>query len=105
MRRETITKTVKGGITFGSALAMALLGLVGQKWLGYAPNYAALALTGAAANVFGQLGELSMSLIKREAGIKDYSHLFLTHGGMLDRFDSTMFIAPVVWAAVCGGLL
>ena len=46
-----------------------------------------------------------MSLIKREAGIKDYSHLFLTHGGMLDRFDSTLFIAPVVWAAVCGGLL
>lgn len=37
-----------------------------------------------------------MSLVKREAGIKDYSHLFLTHGGMLDRFDSTLFIAPVV---------
>ena len=50
-------------------------------------------------------GDLSMSLVKREAGIKDYSHLFLTHGGMLDRFDSTLFIAPVVWAAVCGGLL
>ena len=60
---------------------------------------------GVVANIFGQLGDLSMSLVKREAGIKDYSHLFLTHGGMLDRFDSTLFIAPVVWAAVCGGLL
>lgn len=30
--------------------------------------------------------------------MKDYSHLFLTHGGMLDRFDSTLFIAPVVYA-------
>ena len=69
---------------------------IAQKWLGYAPDYARLALVGAVANVFGQLGDLSMSLIKREAGIKDYSHLFLTHGGMLDRFDSTMFIAPVV---------
>ena len=43
-------------------------------------------------------GDLSTSLIKREAGIKDYSHIFLTHGGVLDRFDSTLFIAPVVYA-------
>jgi cytidylyltransferase family len=64
-----------------------------------------LILVGVVANIFGQLGDLSMSLVKREAGIKDYSHLFLTHGGMLDRFDSTLFIAPVVWAAACGGLL
>ena len=76
-----------------------------KTWLGYAPDYARLALVGAVANVFGQLGDLSMSLIKREAGIKDYSHLFLTHGGMLDRFDSTMFIAPVVYFFVAGGIL
>ena len=100
-------KTWAGAIggPIGSALAMALLGLVGQKLLGYAPNYLMLILVGVVANIFGQLGDLSMSLVKREAGIKDYSHLFLTHGGMLDRFDSTLFIAPVVWAAVCGGLL
>ena len=55
---------------------------------------------GVVANVFGQLGDLSTSLIKREAGIKDYSHIFLTHGGVLDRFDSILFIAPVVYAAV-----
>ena len=93
-------KTWAGGIggPIGSALGMLLLGLIGQKWLGYAPDYALLALTGAAANVFGQLGDLSMSLIKREAGIKDYSHIFLTHGGVLDRFDSTLFLAPVVYA-------
>lgn len=57
------------------------------------------------ANVFGQLGDLSMSLIKREAGIKDYSHLFLTHGGMLDRFDSTLFIAPIVYLFVGTGAI
>lgn len=100
-------KTWAGAIggPIGSALAMALLGVVGKAWLGYAPNYIMLILVGVVANIFGQLGDLSMSLVKREAGIKDYSHLFLTHGGMLDRFDSTLFIAPVVWAAVCGGLL
>ena len=100
-------KTWAGAIggPIGSALAMALLGVVGRAWLGYEPNFLMLILVGVVANIFGQLGDLSMSLVKREAGIKDYSHLFLTHGGMLDRFDSTLFIAPVVWAAVCGGLL
>ena len=100
-------KTWAGAIggPIGSALALVLLGVVGKVWLGYAPNYLMLILVGVVANVFGQLGDLSMSLIKREAGIKDYSHLFLTHGGMLDRFDSSMFIAPIVWFAVSGGLL
>ena len=100
-------KTWAGAIggPIGSALAMALLGVAGRTWLGYEPNFLMLILVGVVANIFGQLGDLSMSLVKREAGIKDYSHLFLTHGGMLDRFDSTLFIAPVVWAAVCGGLL
>ena len=82
----------------GSALGMVLLGLV-SKWLWQMelPLWY-LAVIGIVANLFGQLGDLSMSLIKREAGIKDYSHIFLTHGGVLDRFDSTLFLAPVVYA-------
>ena len=98
-------KTWAGGIAgpVGSALAMLLLGLIGTAAFDYAPNYAALVFVGWGANLFGQLGDLSMSFIKREVGIKDYSHLFLTHGGMLDRFDSTLFIAPVVYFAVLGG--
>jgi phosphatidate cytidylyltransferase len=42
------------------------------------------------------LGDLSFSLIKREFGIKDYGHLFLEHGGVLDRFDSVLFVTPVI---------
>ena len=82
----------------GSALGMVLLGLA-SKWIWQMelPLWY-LAVIGIAANLFGQLGDLSMSLIKREAGIKDYSHIFLTHGGVLDRFDSTLFLAPVVYA-------
>lgn len=89
----------------GSAIGMLLVGLLGVRWLGYAPVYWKLAAVGAFANLFGQLGDLSMSLIKREAGIKDYSRLFLEHGGMLDRFDSTMFILPVIWAFVSSGAI
>ena len=100
-------KTWAGGIggPIGSALGMLLLGFIGQRWLGYAPDYLELVKVGAGANLFGQLGDLSMSLIKREAGIKDYSHLFLTHGGMLDRFDSTLFIAPIVYLFVGTGAI
>ncbi|MBS1450643.1 MAG: phosphatidate cytidylyltransferase [Oscillospiraceae bacterium] len=82
----------------GSAAGMVLLGLVAKLvWQMELPLWF-LAVIGVVANLFGQLGDLSTSLIKREAGIKDYSHIFLTHGGVLDRFDSTLFIAPVVYA-------
>lgn len=84
----------------GSALGMVLLCLVYKwAWSMELPIWY-FALVGVVANLFGQLGDLSTSLIKREAGIKDYSHIFLTHGGVLDRFDSILFIAPVVYAAV-----
>lgn len=93
------------GSLLGSSAGMLLMGLIGAKWLGYSPNYFFLALTGIAANLAGQLGDLSTSLIKREHGVKDYSRLFLTHGGVLDRFDSTLFIAPVLFFFVHGGLI
>ena len=100
-------KTWAGGIAgpVGSALGMVLLGLAAKYIWQYVPNFAMLALCGAVCNVFGQLGDLSMSLVKREVGIKDYSRLFLTHGGMLDRFDSSMFIAPMVYFFVQGGVI
>lgn len=86
----------------GSGLGMAVLCLVCRGvWSMTLPVWY-FVLVGVLANVFGQLGDLSTSLIKREAGIKDYSHIFLTHGGVLDRFDSILFIAPVVYAAVMG---
>ena len=51
---------------------------------------------GLVCSVAAQLGDLNFSLIKREFGIKDYGRIFLEHGGVLDRFDSVIFVAPTL---------
>ncbi len=51
-------------------------------------------MLGGVGAAMGEIGDLSFSVIKRQTGIKDYGHIFPGHGGVLDRFDSVLFVAP-----------
>ena len=90
-------KTIEGviGGVFAAIIGMLLYCFVLQvgfklqvNYL-YAPIYGLLGSTGA---VFG---DLSFSAVKRQVGIKDYGNLIPGHGGILDRFDSMMIVAPL----------
>ena len=61
-------------------------------------NFIALLILAVLNTVVSILGDLSFSLIKRSLEIKDYSSIFPGHGGMLDRFDSLIFTAPIMLA-------
>ena len=90
-------KTVEGCVGgFVCAIAAAMLyGLV-LHLCGYRVQIGLLAIYGFFGSLAGQTGDLAFSAIKREHGVKDYSNLLPGHGGMLDRFDSTIFTAPML---------
>ena len=54
-------------------------------------------LVGLIGSCLSQIGDLAASSIKRQVGIKDYGNLMPGHGGVLDRFDSVIMTAPVVY--------
>ena len=89
-----------GGI-LGSALLGAVYALVFTKQLTlFANPVVACAVIGAASSVLSQLGDWAASAIKRNYDIKDYGKLIPGHGGIMDRFDSVIFTAPLVYYLV-----
>ena len=101
-------KTVEGAI--GGVLGTMVFGVVATLIYSVAADrmeaftrsnigvsmYVIIALLGCVAAVLGIYGDLFASVVKRQCGIKDYGTIFPGHGGILDRFDSVMFIAPFV---------
>ena len=96
-------KSIEGSIggVVGSALAGALFGYAFAAKVGQEVNLILIcALLGALGSVISQIGDLAASAIKRNHEIKDYGNLIPGHGGIMDRFDSVIVTAPIIYFLV-----
>jgi phosphatidate cytidylyltransferase len=93
--RVSPKKTWEGSIAGAIFAVITMIAL--QHWvLKYLLIGDAIAI-GLIVGIFGQLGDLAESHLKRDAGIKDSSFFIPGHGGVFDRFDSLLFVAPLVY--------
>lgn len=95
-------KTVEGSI--GGLVGAVVTGYVAGLFMGGVGavrlNPPVCAVIGLLLGIAGQLGDLSESLLKREAGVKDSGRLLPGHGGFLDRFDSLLFTLPLGYGLI-----
>ncbi|MFR3499954.1 MAG: phosphatidate cytidylyltransferase, partial [Paraclostridium bifermentans] len=89
-------KTIEGSIggILGSTICCVIFGYIFKLDIPH------MVLVGSIGSIVAQFGDLFASAIKRYVGIKDYGKLIPGHGGILDRFDSVILVAPFVYYAI-----
>ncbi|HCX61993.1 phosphatidate cytidylyltransferase [Sedimentibacter sp.] len=87
-------KTIEGAI--GGIIGCTIFSLLFFNYLRI-NKYIYIIIFSMSASVFSMAGDLTASKIKRETGIKDFGKMLPGHGGILDRFDSVLFVAPIVY--------
>ena len=92
-------KSIEGSIggTVGAVVLALIYTVVVQRYVDLNLSYVFVAIATLVLSILSQLGDLSASSIKREMEIKDYGKLIPGHGGMLDRIDSIIFVAPFAY--------
>jgi len=92
-------KSIEGCIagTLGAVLIGVIFTVILNQAFSYNYSYLVVISAGIAFSLIGQIGDFAASCIKRYVDIKDYSNLLPGHGGMLDRIDSVLFIAPFAY--------
>ena len=97
-------KTVEGAIggVAGACLLSVLFGMFSYRWFHLTEINAKIifAIVGIVGAVFATFGDLAASSVKRFTKIKDFGKIFPGHGGVLDRFDSVIFAAPMMYMAI-----
>jgi len=98
--KKTIEGAI-GGVLFAGMLSVASLWV----WCSFHPvsggdpifvNYLLFGIMAGIGSLVGMLGDLTMSYLKRNHGVKDFGNIMPGHGGVLDRFDSILLVAPFV---------
>ncbi|MBR1970490.1 MAG: phosphatidate cytidylyltransferase [Clostridia bacterium] len=93
-------KTVEGSIggILGTIIVFVAYGMLISNIIDNVQvNFISIGLLGLICGIVSQIGDLSASAIKREQNIKDFGNLMPGHGGVMDRFDSVLFVAPTVF--------
>lgn len=99
--KKTVEGLIGGIVTVGVVVFIQCL--VYNLFLsdGVHMSYAVLIPVGMIASAAGVLGDLSASVIKRQYNVKDFGNLIPGHGGILDRFDSVLFVSPFLYVIFC----
>ncbi|MBR2729613.1 MAG: phosphatidate cytidylyltransferase [Lachnospiraceae bacterium] len=92
-------KTVEGAVggVLGSTAVSCLVALLLRRFYPGLDALVLFGMIGVFGSIISQTGDLAASAIKRNHGIKDYGNLIPGHGGIMDRFDSVIFTAPVIY--------
>jgi undecaprenyl diphosphate synthase len=94
-------KTIEGCVA--GVVGAVILSLIYTKWLnsyvGFMIDLKVVTIMSIVLCIIGQIGDFAASTIKRYFNVKDFSELFPGHGGMIDRIDSVMFVAPFAFIA------
>lgn len=93
--KKTIAGSVGGVIA--AALSTILYGSILGSYFNFILPWYLYLIVGIFGSIAGQCGDLTASMIKRKAKIKDYGSILPGHGGVLDRFDSILFIIPLIY--------
>ena len=101
-------KTVEGviGGVAANGVIMLIISLIYRYLVkGYPVHFVWIVIAGMLCALIGLIGDLTASIIKRQTGIKDYGNIMPGHGGVMDRFDSVLLVAPFMYYLYTQGLI